>query len=215
MSVLVVVLLAAQAAPAQEPVRDEWLPLAAGNQWTYRSDYDDVTEFVHEVVGTEKVGAVECFVVEHRSLNPSYEGSRIMRKEWLAKDGEGTLIHRLQRGRSLMEVDKPFFKLKRELRKNDEWEGEARIAENPPRFHAWVEDEVDVEVPAGKFRAQRLRTRVEAGPKYTAEGFEWYARGTGLVKAEMTLRIGGEGTSFTTELKKFRPGGKEKAPERR
>ncbi len=215
MGAFVAVLLAAQTAPAQDPLRDDWLPLAAGNQWTYRSDYDDVTEFVHEVVGTEKVGAVDCFVVEHRSFNPSYEGPRILRKEWLAKDGEGTLIHRLQRGRSLMEVDKPFFKLKRDLRKNDAWEGEARIAENPPRFRAWVEDEVDVEVPAGKFRAQRLRTRVEAGSKFTAEGFEWYARGTGLVKAEVTLRIGGEGTSFTSELKKFRPGGKEKPPERR
>jgi hypothetical protein len=205
MTILGLLAVLVQSAP------EAWIPLAAGNRWTYRTDVDEETEFVHEVTGTEKVGGVDCFAVEHRSAHPSFTTPRVLRKEWLAAGEDGIRIHRLQRGRSLMEVEKPFFKIKRDLVKDDDWEGEARIAENPPRFRTWVEDEVEVEVPAGRFKARRLRFRVEAGQNYTAEGFEWYARGVGLVKAESTIRIKSEGTSFTSELKSFRPG----APERR
>jgi hypothetical protein len=189
-----------QAAPA------EWIPLAAGNRWVYRVDADADVEFIHEVVGREKVGETDCFVVEHRSMLPGLPSPRVLRKEWLSPSPAGVKIHRLQRGRSLMEVEQPFFKTKAALKKDDEWEGEAKTAENPPRYHVWVEDEETVEVPAGKFTARRLRLKIEAGEKFVSEGREWYVRGVGLVKSEMTIRIGSEGTSIAAELKSFRPG---------
>jgi hypothetical protein len=209
MSLAILALL--QSAPAAE----SWLPLAPGARWTYRTDVDESTEFIHEVTGVEKVGGVDCFTVEHRSAHPAFDAPRVLRKEWLASGEDGVRIHRLQRGRSLMEVEKPFFKIKRDLRKDDDWEGEARISENPPKFRTWVEDEAEVEVPAGRYKTRRLRFQVQAGERHTAEGFEWYARGVGLVKAEMTIRSSGEGTSFTSELKAYRPGGKPGEPERR
>jgi hypothetical protein len=199
MKIAALVLLA-QSAPA------EWIPLAPGNRWVYRVDADADAEFVHEVVGREKVGDTDCFVVEHRSILPGLPSPRVLRKEWLSSSPAGVTIHRLQRGRSLMEVERPFFKTKAALRKDDEWEGEAKTSENAPRYRVWVEDEEPVEVPAGKFTARRLRLKIEAGERYVSEGREWYARGVGLVKSEMTIRIGSEGTSIAAELKSFRPG---------
>src|SRR5262245_32316391 len=67
------------ARPALRP-GDTYYPLAKGAKWTYSTDYADDTELVHEVAGTEKVGTVECFIVEHKTVSPTL-GTRMMRKE--------------------------------------------------------------------------------------------------------------------------------------
>ena len=72
--------LPAGAVPAAD---DTYYPLAKGSKWTYTTDYADDTVLVHEVTGTEKVGEVECFVVEHKTVGPTL-GTRMMRKEWVA-----------------------------------------------------------------------------------------------------------------------------------
>jgi hypothetical protein len=180
-------------------------PLAPGHTWTFKTDYDDTTEIVHHVAGREKVGEVDCLVLEVRSHNPELGAPRLLRKEWLAPGEGGVLIHKQQRGRTEMAVEKPFFKMKDPVRKDDEWRGEAKAAENAPRHHAVVEGEEEVEVPAGKFKAWKLRVKTESG-RHVAEGFEWYAPGVGLVKYEMTFRSGNDGTTVTAELKKFEPG---------
>jgi hypothetical protein len=180
-------------------------PLAKGNKWTYKTDYDDVTEIVHEIVGVEKVGDVECFVLEVRSHNPEIGAPRVLRKEWLAAGEGGTIIHQQQRGRTVMPVEKPFYKIKDSLRKDDEWRGQAQAETNAPRCHAVVLQEEDVEVPAGKYRGWKLHVRSESG-RHVTEGDEWYVPGVGMVKYEMTFGAGNEGTTVTAELKKFEPG---------
>src|SRR5687768_11907586 len=111
------------ARPAIRP-GDTYYPLAKGHKWVFSTDYSDNTELVHEVTGTEKIGDIECFIVEHKTVSAEL-GSRMMRKEWLAADGNGTLIHKIQRGRSEMDVAKPFYKVKHAMKKDDEWKGEA------------------------------------------------------------------------------------------
>ncbi len=180
-------------------------PLAKGHTWTFKTDYDDVTEIVHEVVGTEKLGDVECFVLEVRSHNPEIGAPRVLRKEWLAPGEGGVLIHKQQRGRTEMAVEKPFFKVKHPLRKDDEWRGEAKAESNAPSYHSVVEGREEVEVPAGKFNAWKLRVKSESG-RHVAEGEEWFAPGVGLVKYEITFRSGNDAVSVTAELKKFQPG---------
>jgi len=65
----------AGAAPSAD---DTYYPLAKGSKWTYTTDYADDTVLVHEVTGTEKVGDVECFIVEHKTVGPTL-GTRMMR----------------------------------------------------------------------------------------------------------------------------------------
>ena len=191
-------------AKAERP-RASAYPLAKGHKWTFKTDYDDVTEIVHEVVGTEKVGDVECFVLEVRSHNPEIGAPRVLRKEWLAPGEGGVLIHKQQRGRTEMAVEKPFFKVKHPLRKDDEWRGEAKAEVNAPSYHSIVEAEEEIEVPAGKFKAWKLHVKSESG-RHVVEGSEWFAPGVGLVKYEMRFGSGNDGTTVVAELKKFEPG---------
>jgi hypothetical protein len=184
---------------------ESYYPLGKGYKWTYGTDYADDTEVVHEVTATEKIGDVECFIVEHKTVSPTL-GTRMMRKEWLAADADGVMIHKLQRGRSELEVVKPFYKLKNPMRKDDEWKGDVKATENPPQYQIRVEEEAEVEVPAGKYKTWKMHIRIESGTRHSAEGTEWYAKGVGLVKSEMTIHAGGEDFTLVSELKKFEGG---------
>jgi len=185
---------------------DSYFPLGKGHKWTYKTDYDEDTDIVHEVTAVEKVGEVECLVLESRSVNAKEDRIRILRKEWLTDTEEGIRIHQILRGRGYMTVEKPFFKLKSELKKDDEWEGLADASVNPAKHYYRVAGEEELEVPAGKFKAVKVAVKIESGERHVAEGFEWYARKVGLVKSEMTIRFGGEGTTIVSELKEFKPG---------
>ena len=184
---------------------DTYYPLAKGHKWVFSTDYSEDTELVHEVTGTEKIGDVECFIVEHKTVSTAL-GTRMMRKEWLAADGDGTLIHKVQRGRSEMDVAKPFYKVKHAMKKDEEWKGEAKATENPPQYTIRVEEEVDVEVPAGKYKAWKVHLKIESGTRHAAEGTEWYVKNVGIVKTEITIRAGGEDFTMVSELKKFETG---------
>ncbi|HXX92507.1 MAG TPA: hypothetical protein VEN81_02675 [Planctomycetota bacterium] len=185
---------------------DSYFPLGKGHKWVYKTDYDEDTLIVHEVTASEKVGDAECLVVETRSINEKESRNRLLRKEWLGVSDEGIRIHKIQRGRTEMDIETPFFKLKRDLRKDDEWEGEAKAEENPAKHHYRVETEEEVEVPAGKFKAIKVMVKVESGSRHVAEGYEWYAKGVGMVKSEMTIKFQGEGPTIVSELKEFKPG---------
>lgn len=194
----------AAAGPVPSPA-DSYYPLAKGHKWTYSTDYSEDTDVVHEVSGVEKVGEVECFIVEHKTVSAAL-GTRMMRKEWLASNAEGVLIHKVQRGRSEMDVAAPFFKVKHVMKKDDEWKGEAKATENPPHYSIRVEEESEVEVPAGKYKAWKVHIKVESGTRHSAEGTEWYVKNVGLVKSQITIRAGGEDFTLVSELKKFEPG---------
>ncbi len=185
---------------------ESWLPLKKGAKWVYGTDYDEKTDLVHEVTGTEKLGDVECFVVEHRSENAEEQRIRKLRVEWLAASDDGVRIHKMRRGVSDLAVEKPFFKVKAALRKDDEWSGEAAASENPTRHLTIVEGQEDVKVPAGAYACWKLKVRIESGTRHRAEGAEWYAKDVGLVKSEMTISAGGEDFKIVSELKKFEPG---------
>lgn len=193
------------ASPVPFRLDDSYYPLGKGFKWTYNTDYADDTELIHEVVGTEKVGDVECFIVEHKTVGPTL-GTRMIRKEWLAAGPDGILMYKIQRGRSELDVAKPFFKVKNVLRKDDEWKGEAQATENAPQYSIRVEEEVDVEVPAGKYKACKVHFKIESGTRHSAEGTEWYSKGVGLVKAETTIKAGGEDFTMVSELKRFESG---------
>ena len=202
---LVVMAGSSSPAPATVAAGDTYYPLGKNYKWVYSTDYSEDTEVVHEVTGTEKVGDVDCFIVEHKTVSPAL-GSRMMRKEWLASNTDGVLIHKLQRGRSEMDVAKPFFKVKHLLRKDEEWKGEAKAEENAPHYAIRVEEETEVEVPTGKYKAWKVNVKVESGLRHFAEGTEWYVKNIGLVKSRLTIRASGEEFTLVSELKKFEAG---------
>jgi uncharacterized protein DUF3108 len=199
-------LLALAFSTGPEAAGESYLPLGKGHKWTYKTDYDEDTLIVHEVTASEKVGETACLVVEHRSENAKESRIRTLRTEWLALSDDGVKIHKIVRGRTEMAVEKPFFKLKSDLKKDDEWEGEAKASENSAKHTYRVDQEEQVEVPAGKFKAIKVAFKIESGARHAAEGFEWYAKGVGMVKAEITIKVGGEGTMIVYELKEFKPG---------
>lgn len=174
-------------------------PLAKGKEWIFRTDYDKETRIVHAVTGVEKVGEVECFVVERQSRAPYFPKPRVLGKEWLAVTDKGVVVHKIRRGRTDYAVVKPFFKLKNRLVIEDEWGGETRGDEIPPKYQYWVEGQEDVKVPAGEYRAWKLRYKVQSGP-HVAQGFEWWVKNVGLVKYELNLSTAG--FSMTAELEK-------------
>lgn len=175
------------------------LPMAKGHVWIYKTEIEDIDR-VTEAVGLEKVGEAECVVVEHKTQN------RVLRKEWLQVGEEGVKFHKIQRGRTEMAVEKPFFKIKNDLRRDDIWEGEAMASVNPAKYYYRAEGEEEVEVPAGKYKAWKIKVRIEQGERHVASGFEWYAKGVGLVKSELTLTSGNESYTTTADLKEFRRG---------
>jgi len=199
---LVVASAPAPAAAERSCLEDTYYPLGKGYKWVYSTDYADDTELIHEVTGTEKVGDVECFIVEHKTVGPTL-GTRMIRKEWLAAGADGVWIHKLQRGRSELEVAKPFYKVKQSMHKDEEWKGEAQASENPPQYSTRVEEEVDLEVPAGKYKAVKIHIKVDSGNGHSAEGTEWYSKNVGMVKSEVTIRAGGDEFTLVAELKKF------------
>lgn len=204
-TLLAVLAVSSSSVSASPRAGDSYYPLAKGSKWVYSTDFAEDTELVHEVIGTEKIGDVECFIVEHKTVGPVL-GTRVMRKEWVAADGDGILIHKVSRGKSELDVVKPFFKIKHVLRKDDEWKGQAKAEENPPQYEYRVEGEEDVEVPAGKFKAVKVHIKIESGTRHSAEGSEWYARNVGIVKSEITIRASGDDFTMVSELKKFEPG---------
>ena len=187
---------------------DAYLPLGKGAKWVYQVDYDETTLIVHEVTATEKVGEVECFVMEHRTeFNAGQPDARIrvMRKEWLARADGGVMLHRTQRGPSEMRLEKPFFRLKEPPKADDEWTGQAKVGEQETTWKYHVDQEEDVEVPAGKFRAWKVRYEIQTGSSHRFEGIEWIVKDVGIVKAESHIASSGDTFDFVTELKKFTP----------
>lgn len=178
---------------------EEILPLKVGSTWTYQTaqEVDQVTE----VTGKEKVGDVECFIVERKSFG------RMLRREWLAVTDEGVKVHKVQSGKTEMTVEKPFFRIKHVLKKDDEWTGYAHASVNPARYFFRVEGQEEVTVPAGSWKAWKIHTKVERGENNIFEGSEWFVPDVGVVKSDIDVRTSTQAVNVTMELKEYKKGG--------
>lgn len=180
-------------------MQDPW-PLAKGHKWVYKTDQD--IDMIYEVTGTEKVGDVECFVLEVRTSE-----DKVMRAEWLKPEKDGVKVHQGRRGRhATLTVDKPYFKVKTPFAKGATWEGESRTGEaKVTTYKAEAVAEEEVEVPAGKYKTWKVKTesKAENGGVTTVE---WWAPDVGMVRAEMEFSFGGSGMTVVYELKEFTKG---------
>ena len=193
-------LLAGHAIPQEKKAASgRYLPLEVGAKWVYATNYD--VEIEYEVTAKEKVGEVECLVMERRSMG------RMIRRLWLAPGKDGIWIHKLQQGRTVMEVKKPFPKIRDILKKDLEWEGDAAAGEKEAHYHWRVQEKEEVKVPAGTFDAWKIRTTSQQGEVHFVEGYEWHAVGVGMVKKELTFYVSNKPMKVVYELKTH-PGSK-------
>jgi len=178
------------------------MPLSKGAKWTYGTDQE--VDFIYEVTGTEKVGETECFVLEVRTSE-----DKLMRREWLTSDEKGVKVHQALRGKHIkMTIEKPYFKVKAPFEKGASWEGESKTSDGKvSTYKAEVVAEEEVKVPAGAYKAWRLKTshQSDAGG---VTAVEWWAPDVGMVRAEFEFSFGGSVTPVTYELKEFKKGGK-------
>lgn len=156
-----------------------YYPLGKGYTWTYVARTGgEVIQVTKAITGTERVGGVECFVIE----DPAYGG--YMRTMYMAPGEAGILVRRMRRA-----LSKPFIWLKLPMRSGDAWEAalESPEIEETAVLKFRVGDEEEVEVPAGKFRARKVHL---AGTDENGTGIEvtmWLAPGVGEVRRSMKL----------------------------
>jgi len=175
-------------------------PLAKGSKWVYKTDQE--VDMIYEIVGLEKVGDVECHVLEVRTSE-----DRVMRSEWLTVAKDGVKVHQGRRGRhATLTVEKPYFRIKSAIEKGATWEGESRTGDaKVTTFNAEAVEEVEVEVPAGKYKAWKIKTSQQTDSGGTT-AVEWWAPDVGMVRAEIEFNFSGTGMTAVYELKEFTKG---------
>ena len=178
----------AGAAVAKEPKHiPDYFPLRVGDWWKYRSAYSGKTsEFTITVV--KKDG--DLIEVDTTSTN--------LIQDWYKKTGDMVEVHKEAFPKNNMTVDfKPVKKwLKNPMAVGDKWEWSGTGMMNTAMSsHDECKASVQVAVPAGKFSAMEVDSKVNQGGVDVAKTY-FYADGIGLVKS-MT---DSGGVKSTTEL---------------
>jgi len=181
MLLLVLWSVAAMAQKPKEPPPD-YFPLRVGDSWKYRSTTADgkQSEFTLKVLSTEKQGdGTNQFLVETFStFQPIHD--------WYSKPAGWVLVHRVSypKNEALKADYQPVKQfLKNPLSTGDswQWKGKGMMGVEIDESSRVLAVET-VEVPAGKFQAMKVETRViQAGTPVTKT--YWYANWVGLVKS--------------------------------
>ncbi len=170
----------------------ELYPLKEGTSWTYVSDK---SEGRVRIAGKQKVGDAECTVVETT-------GARGVAREYVTVGKDGLLMHRTERDKAPPEdYAPPVVRLKPGARKGDSWEWKGKAGGQDAVFTFTNEGLEDVTVPAGAFKAWRVKVvTTHAGARIT--GTNWYAPGVGIVRQENAIEMpDGKKRTSTLELK--------------
>jgi len=175
----------------------DYFPLEEGYSWHYETTSAGTKkEVVKTVTGKEKIGDVDCFILEDQGMGGD------LRKMVLRKDKDGIQVLRMRR-----EMTKSFPWLKLPFEKGVRWEHDLAYpkSRDRARLEFVVEDEEEVVVPAGTYQARRVRMTVDSN-----EGkFEltmWYAAGVGEVKRVFRIFAGERTLESTSALLKFSKG---------
>lgn len=156
----------------------DFFPLRVRDSWTYR--HSEGSEFTYTVLSEEKQadGTVQ-YVVELKS------GSQI--NYHYSKPSGQVLLHRISypQEETGLKIDfnpgKPY--LKNPLTAGAKWEWAGKdIGQNDTAESHQVIGQEWVEVPAGRFRAMKMVSKLTLGGAQATRTF-WYAEGVGLVKS--------------------------------
>lgn len=189
--------------PGGEPGND-YLPLREGNVWIYRAVLENdgkaaELEALTRVAGRRKVGDTECFVLEIRV------GGSVAR-EFLAPGASGVLVY--GESREGMEIfhDPPLRRLRYPLAAGIVWEDRPRGEAGEVRIRSTVQEEEEVEVPAGRYRTVPVRAEAET-PAGKMDSRTWYAPGVGVVRQWVRHSRPGRLLELRIDLKAFEGAG--------
>ena len=189
--------LAAAVVSAQEPRADTlYFPNKVGDKRVYEQTVGDATfKTVDTVTKVEARG--KGFVV-----TASREGESATRTVAAVFDVSGTGVSRVSSGGRVEANPVPILKLPGKA--GDTWTVEiaATPTSGPVKAKYTVGKEVEVVVPAGKFKAMPVVTEIEMNPGRPQTTTNWYAPGVGMVKRVSAL---GD-RDIVTVLKSFTPG---------
>jgi len=169
--------LSATAQKSEAPAPD-YFPLRVGDSWTYRIESGQ-TQYSLKIVSEEKSadGTV-------RYLVEKVAGAKV--QTVFSKAGGWVLMHSEtypEHEALVMKYESPKQYLKNPLVAGSEWRWKGKdITQTELEEDNQVTGPEDVTVPAGKFRAMKVVTKV-AGLSTPLTRTNWYADGVGLVKS--------------------------------
>lgn len=164
----------------------DYYPVAEGYTWTYEATSGDKKkETVKKIAGKEKVGEVDCFLVEDSGMGGDFK------KLYVSADKDGVTVHRMRR-----EIARSWSWLKYPLQKDARWGSELAAPDKKEKaiLEFAVEDEEEVVVPAGTYKARRVRMigKEEGTQEKGIDLAMWYAPDIGEVKRTVTLTRGAD-----------------------
>lgn len=192
------------AASAVALAEDPWMPVQEGAKWTYVvkkkvavAGFNVVKEGTATltVTGKEKVLGVDCWVF---AWSEATGNDSDQAKIWMSAEGQKILV--LQTTGDFSPIVPVDFD-KKEYNATITTDGAVMKAKTT------VVAEEEVEVPAGKYKTEKVETSAEAAAA-KATTTVWYARGVGPVRVVRLAEAAGAAAEKEFLLKSFEKGGK-------
>jgi hypothetical protein len=182
MLLLILLVLACAAGQKQKEPPPDYFPLRVGDSWKYQSTTADgkQSEFTMKVLSDEKQadGSAQYLVEIQSTFKPIHE--------WYSKPTGWVLWHR--EAYTSNESMKVTFEPVRQYLKNPlttgaswSWKGKGMMGVDIDESNQVTSAEA-VEVPAGKFQAMKVESKVNQGGTPVTKTY-WYANWVGLVKS--------------------------------
>jgi hypothetical protein len=167
----------------------DYFPLKAGTKWVFQVDQGG-----KKLKFSNQIAKVESTDGKSLALLETTVNGEVTETVHLAATDKGIFRHRING----IELTPPVCFLKYPLKKDDTWETESTIGNEPLKIKGKVFDAEDVTVPAGKYKAFRVELETSAAGMRATTTF-WFAPDVGVVK--QSAENGGK--TITAELEKF------------
>lgn len=170
--------------PSQATTTSPYYPLKIGNTWHYRAGTQKI---VVRVAAQEKVGDVLCARVEATDKGTT-------RLEFIGVQADGLYRHKI----ASAEIKPALCIFKLPPQKGANWNVDSEV-DGVKIKGAFVSDEAEVTVPAGKYKAVSVTSKdLTLGARKMTLTY-WFVKDVGIVKHQMEIA----GAEIILELEKF------------
>lgn len=170
----------------------DYYPLAEGNKWSYRVSGGGITTtLATEVTAVKKKKGMTVATVVTRAVDGTTFTEQISANDMGVSRDSVVGVR----------VSAPLTIIKYPIKSGEMWRQELMVNEKRALAITKVGKEVEIQVPAGKYKAVPHESNIFFGGE-NLKGTVWYSAGVGVVKQEAPL---GD-IAATMELTKFTPG---------
>jgi hypothetical protein len=180
--------------PKSDETSALYYPLKLGHQWDY-----DVNSEGRQGAVSSKVAKVETIDNEELYRLDALVGGQVVTTEHMRHDKRGLYRCRLNGA----EFDPPILLLKNSPSPGDSWEAKTVTGGQTYTVKCEVGEEVEVTVPAGKYKALQLKVSLVVNGATILSDY-WLAENIGVVKQHLSIA----GQETTMSLSKFTEGEK-------